>query len=187
MPRPCLPCLVLPLVLWLVAGCGAGGSRPAPTDPDGAIASSMTLSSPAFAAAGTIPTTYTCDGAGISPPLAWSGTPAGATELAVTVVDPDAPGGIFIHWVLLGLAPTVLGIPEGGPTPDGAHAAAGGSGRAGYVPPCPPKGQRHRYRFSVFALRRPDGLAPGIAASQALAVIRAAADARGVLIATYGR
>jgi len=187
MPRPCLRCLVLPLVLGLAAGCGAGGSRPAPADPDGAIASTMTLSSPALGAAGTIPTAYTCDGTGIPPPLAWSGTPAGAAELAVTVIDPDAPGGAFIHWVLLGLPPTALGIPEGGPAPAGAHAATASSGRAGYEPPCPPRGQRHRYRFSVFALRRPDRLGPGVAASQALAVIRATAEARGVLIATYGR
>ena len=194
MPRGYLPRLALPLVLWLASSCGAGGSgsassgtAPPPSDPDAGIASTMTLSSPAFAAGGAIPATYTCDGAGISPPLSWSGTPEGAVELAVTVIDPDAPGGAFIHWVLLGLSPAASGIPEEGPPPDGVHGATASSGRTGYAALCPPRGQRHRYRFSVFALRGPDSLPEGVSGAKALTIVRSAALARGTMIATYGR
>lgn len=55
------------------------------------VAMTLTLTSPAFAANGSIPKRYTCEGADISPPLAWSGAPAGAKSLGLVVDDPDAP------------------------------------------------------------------------------------------------
>ena len=61
-------------------------------------AAHFALSSPAIPNGGTIPRRYTCDGAGTSPPLRWTAPPAPTVRLRLTVVDPDAPGGHFVHW-----------------------------------------------------------------------------------------
>ena len=110
----------------------------------------MELTSPAFAANGEIPAKYTCDGAGISPPLQISGVPPGSRSLALIVYDPDVPKSIkadgrYSHWVLWNLPPGTSSIEE--------HHSGGKSenGQDGYIRPCPPNGE-HRYIFQLFAL-----------------------------------
>ena len=110
----------------------------------------MQLTSSAFQPNGSIPAKYTCDGAGVSPPLHIAGVPAGSRGLALIVYDPDVPRSIkpdgrYSHWVLWNLAPGISAIEE--------HRSGGISenGRAGYIPPCPPNGE-HRYIFELFAL-----------------------------------
>ena len=112
----------------------------------------MQLTSPAFGPNGSIPSKYTCDGAGVSPPLQISGVPAGSRALALIVYDPDVPKSIkpdgrFTHWVLWNLPPGTSAIDE--------HYSGGISenGQAGYIRPCPPNGE-HRYVFQLFALDR---------------------------------
>ncbi|HSD29014.1 MAG TPA: YbhB/YbcL family Raf kinase inhibitor-like protein, partial [Vicinamibacteria bacterium] len=78
----------------------------------------LELRSPAFAPNGEIPTRYTCEGEDLSPPLAWSGVPKGAKSLALVVDDPDAPDPrapkrVWVHWVLLGIPPSVSALEEG--------------------------------------------------------------------------
>ncbi len=95
-----------------------------------------------------LPVKYTCNGADVSPPLAWTGAPAGTKSIALIMDDPDAPKEPWTHWVLYDIAPTASSIAEG--------ASAGRPGRndwhmAGYRGPCPPKG-RHRYFFKLYAL-----------------------------------
>ena len=108
----------------------------------------MNLASPAFNNGQTIPAKYTCTGANISPPLQWSGVPANAKSLTLTVDDSDAAGGHFTHWTVTDIPPTTMAIPEGG------HAGVEGQngfGKSGYGGPCPPSGV-HRYVFSITAL-----------------------------------
>jgi len=61
------------------------------------------VSSPAFQEGDKIPTKYTCQGQDVSPPLAWSQPPEGTRSLALIMDDPDAPGGVFTHWVLFNI------------------------------------------------------------------------------------
>src|SRR4051794_39923037 len=100
------------VVALLVAACAHDG-RTLSTPPSGASSPPLPvttvkgqrasvapigLTSTAFAPGGAIPIEHTCDGAGVSPPLAWGSIPEGTVELVVTVTDPDANG--FVHWVL---------------------------------------------------------------------------------------
>jgi Raf kinase inhibitor-like YbhB/YbcL family protein len=108
------------------------------------------LTSSAFEQNGSIPAKYTCDGAGVNPPLHITGVPPGSRELALIVYDPDVPKSIradgrYSHWVLWKLPPGTSTIEE--------HRSGGISegGQAGYIPPCPPNGE-HRYIFQLFAL-----------------------------------
>ncbi|HET9716443.1 MAG TPA: YbhB/YbcL family Raf kinase inhibitor-like protein [Pseudolabrys sp.] len=71
----------------------------------------MSISSPAFADGQAIPAKYTADGEGVSPPLEWSGAPAGTKSFLLVVEDPDAPGSTFYHWGVFNLQTS--GLPGG--------------------------------------------------------------------------
>ncbi|ESQ13244.1 MAG TPA: YbhB/YbcL family Raf kinase inhibitor-like protein [Chromatiaceae bacterium] len=118
---------------------------------------SLQIHSSAFQQNGTIPKRYTCDGANRSPPLCWSGLPAGSKSLALIVDDPDAPDPAaptmtWVHWVLFNLPPTIHGLSEAAsPLPTGSVSGVNDWQRAGYGGPCPPVGT-HRYFFKLYAL-----------------------------------
>src|SRR3569623_2499407 len=78
------------------------------------IADEIALESPAFEDGGSIPARYTADGEGLSPPLSWTGAPAGAGGFVLIVEDPDAPmPEPLIHLLAWDLAPDLGGLPEG--------------------------------------------------------------------------
>lgn len=117
----------------------------------------LTLSSPAFADHGEIPGKYTCDGEDRSPPLSWSGTPAGTRSLVLIVDDPDAPDPAapkmtWVHWLLYNLPADCTGLPEAvAALPPGTLEGTNDWHRTGYGGPCPPVG-RHRYFHKLYAL-----------------------------------
>lgn len=111
----------------------------------------LKITSPAFGEGQPIPKPFTCDGANASPPLEWSGVPAGAKALALIVDDPDAPSGLFTHWIVVNLPPHTSSLPEGAKAlPAGSGQGVNDFGKVGYGGPCPPKG-RHRYVFHLYA------------------------------------
>ncbi|HLY95824.1 MAG TPA: YbhB/YbcL family Raf kinase inhibitor-like protein [Sideroxyarcus sp.] len=134
---------------------------------------SMTISSPSFMPDHLIPERHTCDGPDISPPLAWSGVPAGAKSLALIVDDPDAPDPAaprttWVHWILYNIPPDAGGLAEGVAAkalPPGTLQGTNDWHRVGYGGPCPPVG-KHRYFFKLYALdvALPDLKKPGKAA-----------------------
>ncbi len=117
----------------------------------------MRITSTAFSNEGAIPTSYTCEGKDISPPLAWTGLPAGTKSLALIVEDPDAPDPAapkmtWVHWVLYNMPATTEGLAEGAKTlPQGTKEGVNDWKRTGYGGPCPPIG-RHRYFHKLYAL-----------------------------------
>ena len=115
------------------------------------------ITSDAFRDGEAIPTKYTCDGNDISPALRWNDIPPNTKSFALICEDPDAPLGVFTHWVLYNLPPTVTGLPEGvsaeGRLTNGAIQARNDFKRIGYGGPCPPpKDGAHRYFFRLYAL-----------------------------------
>ena len=109
----------------------------------------LQLASQAFHDGQPIPKKYTCAGQDVSPELFWSGAPPETKALALIVDDPDAPGGVWVHWVLYDL-PTGTGeLPEGMPKDrelrNGARQGKNDFGKIGYGGPCPPSGPAHRY------------------------------------------
>lgn len=95
--------------------------------------------------------TYTCDGKDISPHIKWEEVPADTKSLALTCIDPDAPGGSFIHWLICNIPKAINSIPEAGPLPEQAKEIENDFGKVSYGGPCPPSGT-HRYIFTLYAL-----------------------------------
>jgi Raf kinase inhibitor-like YbhB/YbcL family protein len=157
---------VAPSTTEVAAGTGGGsGGAAAPT-----TATTLRLTSPAFGNGQPIPPEYTCVGDDVSPPLAWTGVPAGTAELALVVRDPDADG--FIHWVIAGLPPDAAGLARADP-PAQAVEELNDFGRQGWSGPCPPSGT-HNYDFRLYALAEPSGLAAGAGGADAAGQLESA-------------
>ncbi|MCW3474582.1 YbhB/YbcL family Raf kinase inhibitor-like protein [Limobrevibacterium gyesilva] len=150
----------------------------------------MRLTSTDLAPNARIPTRFTCDGADVSPPLAWSDPPAATRSFALVCADPDAPGGVWYHWAIYDIPPTTLALHEHWP-PAGASPpqATNDFRHPGYGGPCPPSGHRpHHYEFRLYALDVDRlGLKPHPHCRDVEAAARSHAIATAELIATYGR
>jgi Raf kinase inhibitor-like YbhB/YbcL family protein len=113
-------------------------------------ASSISITSPAFRPGGDIPAKFTCNGANESPPLQIEGIPSETKSLVLIVDDPDAPRGLFTHWIAWNIDPKTTEVAENR-APAGALQGMNDFGKRNYAGPCPPSG-RHRYFFKIFAL-----------------------------------
>jgi len=112
----------------------------------------MDLRISSFNDGGLIPARHSRDGGNISPALEWSTVPACTKELLLMCVDPDAPRGTFLHWLVTGIDPSCTSVAEG-ETPKGGTPWRNGFGEVGYGGPRPPAGSpAHRYQFCLFAL-----------------------------------
>lgn len=118
----------------------------------------MKLTTDAIQRNGLIDARYTCDLDNSSPELRWSDWPEQTESFALVCEDPDAPGGLFTHWVIYGITPDIHHLPAGIPPqetlPNGIRQGVNSLGKLGYSGPCPPTGDSpHRYVFRLYALR----------------------------------
>lgn len=109
----------------------------------------MVLTSAAFTNNSEMPSKYTCDGVDINPPLTFSNVPIDSKSLALTLDDPDAPGG-FTHWIIFNLQPQSSGLTENAIV-EGSVLGINDFGTKGYGGPCPQIGEHH-YVFTLYAL-----------------------------------
>ena len=110
----------------------------------------MKLKSKDFVDNSSIPSEFTCDGRNISPQLSWEDVPKETKSFALTVTDPDAPGGMWIHWFVYDISKELRKI-EQGISPEEAKEVENDFGKRSYGGPCPPSGT-HRYFFTLYAL-----------------------------------
>jgi Raf kinase inhibitor-like YbhB/YbcL family protein len=142
------------------------------------------ITSSAFQEGGNIPSKFTCDGSDTSPPLQITGIPSEAKSLVLIADDPDAPGGLFTHWLVWNIPPQTNSIAEGS-APKGVHGT-NDFGKPDYKGPCPPPGT-HRYSFKIFALDRELDLRGGAKRGQLDAAMKGHVIAQGELVGRYAR
>jgi Raf kinase inhibitor-like YbhB/YbcL family protein len=117
---------------------------------------------------GEIPVRYSKDGQNISPPLAWSGLPAGTRELALLFenITPQTEEP-FVQWLVYRIPPDAGGLPEGyrhkrdPKEPVDVLQGQNSLGNVGYDGPLGTLNRTIRYRFRLFALDAPLDLPPG--------------------------
>jgi phosphatidylethanolamine-binding protein (PEBP) family uncharacterized protein len=179
-PRRLLVLALLSLSVAL-AGCGTSGTdlreppvgatAPAPTSSSTSttLPPVFTVFSPAFPMAGEYPATFTCAGAGTSPPVKWVGVPPNTVELAISITTPGADGGDpTVHWILAGLPATAVEVPEA-TVPLDAIEGPNSDGDFGYLPPCVEGDTIGQVQIQLHALEEPSALDPAMTADEALA------------------
>ncbi len=77
-------------------------------------------------------------------------------SLVLLLEDPDAPQGIFTHWLVYNIPPGPGNLSQAQPNAkvlsNEAQQGESSTGFRGYYPPCPPIGPAHRYIFRLYAL-----------------------------------
>jgi len=151
----------------------------------------LEIRSSAFEYGKPIPLQYTGLGRDISPPLEWSGVPAETRSLALVVEDPDAPVGIWSHWLVYALHPQSHGLAEDQPKTQylagGARQGLNDFRRLGYGGPLPPPGPPHRYFFRLYALDCELDLPPGLTRARLLEAMKGHVLAEAEWMGTFQR
>lgn len=155
---------------------------------------SFTLLCPSFKNGEKIPVQFTCDGVDHSPVLEWKDPPPNTKSLALICDDPDAPVGVWVHWVIYNIPATLSRLPENVDKKQkvlsgelqGAVQGINSWNRLGYGGPCPPPGAPHRYFFKLYALDIPI-TKEGMDKKQLLGAMEGHVLAEAQLMGTYQR
>lgn len=145
----------------------------------------MKVASPAFQEGGTIPEKFSRNGQNVNPELRIEGAPAEAKSLALIVDDPDAPVGLFTHWLVWNIDPKAAEIAENSVPKGGVQGTNDFPGQH-YDGPQPPSGT-HRYYFKIFALDRTLDLKPGAKRREVDAAMKGHVIAQGQLMGKYSK
>ena len=123
--------------------------------------------------------------------VAWTGAPDGTRAFALIVDDPDAPVGLWVHWVCYDLPANPTRLAQG--QLQGPVLGAGGRqgrnswGRLGWNGPAPPPGKPHRYFFKLYALSGPLGLDSGATAKAVETAMAGKVLGQAGCMGTYAR
>jgi len=164
---------MLAVLFFLATACGESPVAP------------MKISTHAFSERRAIPERFTADGKNVNPPLVISGVPTEVKSLALIVDDPDAPMGVWSHWLVWNIKPGTSAIEEDS-VPAGAVVGRNDAGTAKYVGPSPPSGT-HRYFFRLYALDTKLDLPAGSPRADLDAAMHGHILARAELLGRYGR
>jgi Raf kinase inhibitor-like YbhB/YbcL family protein len=152
-------------------------------------AAKLKVTSSAFGEGQRIPKKYTADGKDTSPPLHWSGVPRGTKNIAIICDDPDAPGKVWVHWVLFNLPARTRelsgGVAKRRTVLHGARQGTNDMRKIGYNGPAPPRGKPHHYHFKVYALDKKLRLRAGATKQELVAVMKGHILAEGELVGLH--
>jgi hypothetical protein len=151
----------------------------------------LQLRSTAFESEDRIPAKHTCDGADVSPPLAWVGTPDDTESITLILEDIDSVEGVWSHWVVYDLPPDLHRLREA-VSPAETLSQGGAQGRndfdnIGYGGPCPSDGKAHRYVVRIYALDTKLDLEPGARREEVLDALEGHVIEQAELTGHYGR
>lgn len=137
----------------------------------------------------TLSSKVTCDGANISPEMAWSNEPSNkAKSFALVMEDLDAPKKPFYHWIVYNIPKEVRLLPEGEKNlPKGVVMGKNSFGKVEFDGACPPEHAKHRYRFTIYALNNASNLPAGLNGKELLKATRKHVIKKAWIIATYER
>ena len=162
-----------------------------PEDVIKGVKSQFTVTSDVLKYGGGFPVKYTCDGKNLSPPLKWFGFKKLGTSFVLIMYDPDAPKGIFYHWLLYNIPEGISELPEGIPGKEVINGlgtqGVNDFGELGYGGPCPPKGEKHRYVILVLHLSKKIQFKPGLTANELLNIVKGNVVEYGKLLVYYQR
>ena len=152
----------------------------------------MRLESPAFRDGAPIPAAHSRVGGDVSPPLTWTGPPAGTRSFALVCDDPDAPRGTWVHWVLWNVPASAGSLVAGAgssETPDGGGVHGSSDfGERRWGGPAPPRGHGvHHYRFHLYALDAEPKLKSGATRAELDDAMKGHVLAEAKLVGTYRR
>lgn len=184
---------------WLgsaLSSVRAGGERSAVASLRPGECAQIALGSTAFANGARIPSRFTADGEGVSPPLHWGSLPENTRSLALLVEDVDSPSiNPFVHAVAWNLNLEAQGLAEGaiGREGDTSGEKRPDIGRNSYLkrqwlPLDPPPGHgEHQYVFQLFALSSAPDLERSAGRSALLEELEGRLLGVGILVGTYSR
>jgi hypothetical protein len=177
--------------IWMFRDFAAPPARAALARHSANAEAAMQVTSISISPGGEIPKRETCQGADLSPQLAWAGAPANPQSFALILDDPDAPGGTFTHWLVWNIPAAAKELPDNLPKtpqlPGGARQGRNDFGKIGYGGPCPPPGKAHRYYFRLFALDTTLNLKPGAGRRELERAMEGHILARGELMGRFAR
>jgi len=116
--------------------------------------------------------------------------PENAKSLALIMEDPDAPSGLFVHWVIYNIPASFGGLPEGIPNNSkleyGIEQGVNDFGKIGYGGPCPPD-RPHRYFIKLYALDTILNLPSGLNREELLSAMKGHIISTAQLMGIYER
>jgi Raf kinase inhibitor-like YbhB/YbcL family protein len=167
--------VVLALAAVTLVGCGSSTAS---------AAAPFRVTSPQITRGG-FPWGATCDGGDHRPNLLWVHPPSGVQGYALELIDIDAPGGTFTHWLLYDIPGNSTSI--GSNLPKGSVEGYNEFGKHTYSGPCPPRGHLHHYYFYVIALDQAVHISGPVDRYNLEATIHSHVIGRAELVATYKR
>lgn len=124
----------------------------------------MKIEIDAFAEGESIPTQHSKKGGNVSPAIAFHDLPRHTKSLVLILDDPDAPRGLFTHWLVYNIEPSV-GEFRQNEVPEKATQGKNSWGETCYGGPQPPD-REHRYFFHLYALDTLLPLGPGVSRAE---------------------
>ena len=174
-----------------LSGLKAGTEKTAFHEVFADVPVTLALTSPAFADGAAMPARFTADGAGVSPPLAWTGLPPDTACVVLLVEDAGSPTPHpLVHLIAWNIPADRTGLGEGDVSRPDADVSLGRNSflRTAWLPPDPPSGHgQHAYLFQIYALRRTLDLAKDPGRGALLSAMKGLVAAKGMLTGTYAR